>query len=84
MRIIKKNQVIYLQGQQGELKGNGEINASSIEWIPLKEINPHSADYMEGLEYYKMSWNQRSVDLDDLMARPGNILTGKFFSVIIF
>lgn len=67
LRFVKINRVIYLQIQDGYLLPHGGINATSLQWKP---VNTSQLDY-------KMSWEKRSIDLDDLHAPEGHVMTGK-------
>ena len=67
LRFAKVNRVMYLQIQEGSLLPHGGINASTLQWKP---VNTSQSDY-------KMSWEKRSIDLDDLQAPEGHVVTGK-------
>ncbi|XP_012256459.2 uncharacterized protein LOC105686340 isoform X1 [Athalia rosae] len=75
IKFVKVNQVIHLQIEQGELLQRGRIS-NVTEWKPVDEYNVLDADLKEGLDYLTLSWDQRAIDLDDLTAAPGYLLTG--------
>lgn len=72
LRFVKKNRVIYLQIQEGSLLPHGAINASSIHWKPVNASKNE----------YKMSWEKRDIDLDNLEAPEGHVLTGIRFQEV--
>ncbi|KAK3908866.1 Chaperone protein DnaJ [Frankliniella fusca] len=72
LRFVKKNRVIYLQIQEGSLLPHGVINASSLHWKPVNESQNE----------YKMSWEKRDIDLDNLEAPEGHVLTGIRFQEV--
>lgn len=55
-----------MQIQEGTLLPHGVINVTSVHWKPV-DTTPHD---------YKMSWEKRSIDLDNLQAPEGHVLTG--------
>lgn len=72
LRFVKIRRVIYIQIQEGSLLPHGMINASTVEWKPVNTNKPD----------YKMSWEKRSIDLDDLEAPEGHALTGIRFQEV--
>ncbi|XP_016843826.1 uncharacterized protein LOC100122910 [Nasonia vitripennis] len=71
-RFVKKNRVVHIQIQEGQLLPNGMINSSTTRWAPINE-NPTN--------YHTLAWeNGREVNLDDLHAPKKSVLTGLAFS----
>lgn len=66
LRFVKINRVVHIQIQEGSLLPHGVVNASSLRWKPVDTSKPD----------YKMSWEKRSIDLDDLQAPEGYVVTG--------
>lgn len=75
-RLKKVNQIIHIQIQQGQLLPRGGINASSIEWKPIDEFSIMSSNVKNGVDYHKLTWEKRALDLDDLVPAEDHLLTG--------
>lgn len=82
IRFQKVNRIIHLQIQEGELLPRGMIKASSLQWKPISNYSLLDRGIRNGVDYYTMSWEQRSVDLDDLIAPPSHVLTGVRFRIL--
>ncbi|XP_016843827.1 uncharacterized protein LOC103316723 [Nasonia vitripennis] len=73
-RLVKRNRMIHIQIQEGQLLQNGRINASTLRWSKINE-NP--------ISYHTLQWEQkREIHLDDLMAPKNHVLTGLSFTTI--
>ncbi|XP_046993207.1 uncharacterized protein LOC124605512 isoform X1 [Schistocerca americana] len=79
MRFTKVKRVIHLQIREGQLEPFGGINASSIRWRPVDNYSITDPKVENGKDYKTLSWEQRAIDLDDLEAPPGHVLTGVRF-----
>lgn len=77
LRFVKVNRVIHLQIQEAGLLPRGEINMTSLQWRPVDDYRISDSDVYNGKDYHTLSWEQRAIDLDDLTAPNGFILTGK-------
>jgi len=76
LRFVKENRVIHLQIQQAGLMPRGEINMTSVQWRPVDNYRISDSDVYNGKDYHTLSWEQRAIDLDDLLAPEGSVLTG--------
>lgn len=74
VRFAKKNRVIHLQIQEGQLMERGRINASSVNWIPLEDYTILDKGIRDGRDYHTLAWDRREVDLDDLGAPVGHVV----------
>lgn len=74
---MKKNRVIHLQIQQGELKSRAEIDNTTLSWVPLQEYHVTDKNVHNKLDFHMLTWEQRTLDLDDLVVEENHILTGK-------
>ncbi|GAB0095757.1 uncharacterized protein DMENIID0001_111780 [Sergentomyia squamirostris] len=82
IRFRKINRIMHLQIQQGQLLPRGVINASTVAWKPVNSYNLLDPGLKNGQDYHTMEWNKRAIDLDDLPANPGHLVTGvKFRSI---
>lgn len=69
---------------QGQLINNAQINVTNNEWQkwkPLDLFRLTDYDVDEGVDYHTLSWQNRSIDLDELVAPPGQVITGIRFAV---
>lgn len=82
-RFVKDQRVFHLQLQQGALLPGGLINQSSIEWIPLETYDVNHVDIRNGYDYHELSYDSRSLDLDQITAvNDSLVVTGARFRVI--
>lgn len=77
MRFVKKNRIIHIQIQEGKLLPRGNIDASTVRWVPVEDYKITDRKIYNGQDYHTFSWEKRAVDLDDLEADEGHVLTGK-------
>ncbi|XP_014242049.1 uncharacterized protein LOC106662462 [Cimex lectularius] len=79
LRFVKKNKIIHLQIQQGTLLKNGAINVSTVAWRAVDDYKTDDDGIKAGVDYHVLTWEQRAIDLDDLIAPEGYVLTGVRF-----
>ncbi|CAB3374677.1 Hypothetical predicted protein [Cloeon dipterum] len=77
MRFVKLKRVVHVQIRQARVGPRGVVEAASAEWLPLEAFDV--AATAPGRDYHKMDYEQRAMDLDDLTAPPGYVLTGVRF-----
>ena len=77
LRFVKVNRVIHLQIQEAGLLPRGGINMTSVKWRPVDDYRISDSNVFNGKDYHTLSWEQRAIDLDDLVAPEGSVLTGK-------
>ncbi|CAH1135579.1 unnamed protein product [Ceutorhynchus assimilis] len=82
LRFVKKNRIVHLQIQEGELLPRLNINASSLAWKPVDEYKLTDRKVFNGQDYHTLTWEKRRMDLDDLEADDGHMLTGVRFKEI--
>ncbi|KAM8720177.1 hypothetical protein ACLKA7_006253 [Drosophila subpalustris] len=84
LRFVKKNRVFHLQIQEGNLLPRGAINASTLEWKPVDEYKIYDRNVARGVDYHTMSYESRSIDLDDIQKTDDNsfVVTGVRFRVL--
>lgn len=74
VRVVKLQQVFYLQIQVGKLMPFMRINQSSLNWVPIKPIK--NIDYNnERSDYYILKRNT-PMDLDIITMNQKEVLTG--------
>lgn len=82
LRFVKKNRIIHIQIQEGELQARGLVNASTLNWKSMSEYKLLDRGIRNGLDYHTMSWDKRAIDLDDLIAPVNHVVTGVRMRVI--
>lgn len=82
IRIKKINQIIHMQIQEGQLLPRGAINTSTTEWQPVDAFSIMDANIRSGIDYHKLVWEKRALDLDDLQSSQDHLLTGVRFRMV--
>lgn len=82
LRFVKKNKIIHLQIQEGELLPHANINSSTIRWKPVDNYKLTDNNVKQGDDYYAMSFESRDMDLDDLIIPEKYVVTGVKFRTI--
>ncbi|XP_032594743.1 uncharacterized protein LOC6566309 isoform X1 [Drosophila grimshawi] len=84
LRFVKRNRVFHLQIQEGQLLPRGSINASTLAWKPVDDYKIFDRNVAKGRDYHTMSYESRSIDLDDIMKMDDNsfVVTGVRFRVL--
>jgi len=78
VRFTKIGKVIYPEIEQATALEEGGIDDSSREWVRPLEIRETDSNMLvaNNSAVFTMSYEQRAVDLDSLVAPPGQVLTG--------
>jgi len=78
VRFTKIGKVIYPEIEQATALEEGGIDDSSREWVKPLEIRETDSNLLvaNNSAVFTMSYEQRAVDLDSLVAPPGQVLTG--------
>jgi hypothetical protein len=74
VRFVKRNRIVHLQVQEGRLLPEGQIDVTTIRWLPVHDSGP---DASSGIDYHALTWEKRSVDLDPVRTNKGTVVTGK-------
>ncbi|XP_057660741.1 uncharacterized protein LOC130896576 [Diorhabda carinulata] len=82
LRFVKKNRIIHVQIQEGKLLPRGNIDQSSVRWVPVEDYRITDRKIYSGQDYHTFSWEKRAIDLDDLEADEGYVVTGIRFKEI--
>uniref|UniRef100_A0A336KP84 CSON013308 protein n=1 Tax=Culicoides sonorensis TaxID=179676 RepID=A0A336KP84_CULSO len=82
VRFTKQNRIIHIQIQEGTLLQRGAIDPSSVQWKPVSDYTIFDRGIRNGHDYHTLKWDNRSFDLDDLVAKPSHVLTGVKLRVI--
>lgn len=82
VRFVKKNRIVHIQIQEGEALPKGMVNQSTVRWRAIKPmlIPKYKEDSLEdGSGYATLRYEERALDLDDLVAPTGHAITGLRF-----
>ncbi|XP_069158749.1 uncharacterized protein [Procambarus clarkii] len=82
VQFIKFKRVIHLQIQQGQALPQGHVNSTTLQWVDVEPISIISTAYVEGTHYKKLSYEDRSIDLDRLTAPGEHVVTGVRFRIL--
>lgn len=85
--LRKHNQMFTWKITEGHLINNGQINRTGVSplaarWKTGHLFNINDYHVEEGIDYHTLSWENRSINLDTLIAPPGKVLTGIRFRVM--
>lgn len=82
IRFVKVDRVVHIQIQEGETLPQGAVNTSTLNWRPITPVNipKYREDSLEdGPGYATLRYEERALDLDDLLAPEGYVITGLRF-----
>ncbi|XP_018322167.1 uncharacterized protein LOC108734901 isoform X2 [Agrilus planipennis] len=82
LRFVKNNRIIHLQIQEGKLLPGGEIDVTTIHWVPVENYRITDKNTFNGQDYHTLTSTEREIDLDDLIADDGHVLTGVRFKKV--
>ncbi|XP_052758205.1 uncharacterized protein LOC116413097 isoform X2 [Galleria mellonella] len=80
IRLVKQNNVFHIQISEGTLLKNGIVSPGS--WLPNKIIKINDQNMKNGIDYHTLNHGTRAIDLDDLVAPAGWVLTGVRFRIL--
>ncbi|XP_065556132.1 uncharacterized protein LOC136024620 isoform X2 [Artemia franciscana] len=82
VRFVKEGRVVHIQIQEGKSLPRGSVNASSMQWRPVEPITPNddsTALINKYSDYATLTYEERALDLDHLMAPQGHVVIGLRF-----
>jgi hypothetical protein len=79
LRFVKHNRIIHLQVQEGRLLPEGQIDNATVRWVPVEDYQTIGSGISANADYFRLSWEERSLELNDLMADEGFVVTGVSF-----
>lgn len=82
MRFAKVNRIIHMQVQEGVLLPRGRIDQNTVHWKPVENYTITDRKIVNGQDYHTLTWEKRSIDLDDLYVNHGHVITGVRFKMI--
>ncbi|XP_043231393.1 uncharacterized protein LOC122386344 [Amphibalanus amphitrite] len=81
VRLVKLDNVFYIQLEQAEAAADGYVNSSTTQWQPIERRIDTNRDE-EGRDYVRLSYSQRSVLLQELRGQENQVLTGAAFHMV--
>uniref|UniRef100_A0A8D9BA48 Uncharacterized protein n=1 Tax=Cacopsylla melanoneura TaxID=428564 RepID=A0A8D9BA48_9HEMI len=83
IRFIKLNKVVHIQIRQATLLPKLLLNTTTAEWVPVSKIDVgDNKRTVEGLDYHKMTYEKRALDLDDVILPAKYLVTGVQFRML--
>lgn len=82
MAITKINRVIQFIISQRKLQANGNVDNilnDDVQWTTNPEISIESNSTINGIDYHTLSYENRSINLDTIIAPEGQVVTGVRF-----
>lgn len=77
--------MFHLQVQEGELSPRGLISEFSRQWVDLPgpEFGFKNKTFKNGVDYHMLSYTDRAIDIDNVIAPENMVITGKTFYMCI-
>ncbi|XP_043272212.1 uncharacterized protein orion isoform X2 [Venturia canescens] len=82
IKLEKVNKIVHLVIQQGQLLKRAGINETTVHWKKIDNFTVLDSNVENGRDYYTLAWEQRAIDLDDLVSMDNEVLTGVRFRVV--
>ncbi|XP_017050011.2 uncharacterized protein LOC108094100 [Drosophila ficusphila] len=82
LRFVKHNRVFHLQIEEGQLLPLGAIKPSSVQWKQLDSYSVLDDNVTMGIDFHMLSYEKRSIDLDELKVDNNSVVTGLRFKVV--
>ena len=54
----------------------GKIDQSTVRWVPVRKFTVTDRNVHENVDYHKLTWQHRRVQLNDVFADDGFVITG--------
>ncbi|XP_028172666.1 uncharacterized protein LOC114361723 isoform X2 [Ostrinia furnacalis] len=80
LRLVKLGRVFHLQISEGTLGERGSVIPG--DWVPIQKFDPSEPGMRDGVDYHKLTYERRAIDLDELDSPAGHILTGVRFRML--
>ncbi|XP_064214180.1 receptor-type tyrosine-protein phosphatase alpha isoform X3 [Tribolium castaneum] len=79
LRFIKHNRIIHLQVQEGKLLQRGYVDPKTVQWVPPEDYKITDRYISKGQDYHTFSWEGRIIELTEIKAEEGSVVTGVRF-----
>lgn len=84
IRFFKKGRIIHIFISERRIEPNGKIedsNSNETTWIGDYNWIIEDANIEDGIDYHRLTWNSRGIDLDTIRGKPDEVVTGARFRV---
>lgn len=58
--------------------GRAIISNASVEWLDVHDYKVSDGNVRNGIDYHMLTWEKRSMDLDDLKVDENHVVTGLY------
>ncbi|XP_055324712.1 uncharacterized protein LOC129579091 isoform X2 [Sitodiplosis mosellana] len=85
IRFFKKNRIIHIFISERRILPHGkieEINSNEITWTGDYDWVIEDANVEADIDYHRLSWNSRAIELDTIRAKPDEVVTGARFRLV--
>lgn len=79
--MVNVNNVFHIKVEQGTLLPKGRINGSSVEWREVSDYDINDPQFKSGENYHEITWDHRTLFLDDLNNLDGEVLVSIGFGL---
>lgn len=79
VRFVKEDRIVHIQIQEGAALPRGMVNTSTLRWRPIMPLKIQEDKLQDGHGYATLRYEERALDLDDLTAPSGHVITGLRF-----
>ncbi|KAL7289668.1 hypothetical protein TKK_0016395 [Trichogramma kaykai] len=80
IRLKKIDGIFYLQIQEAVLLPSGTVDPKTKSWARINTYKRTDGNVREGVDYFRLSWDHSSVELDDIVLNGDSVVTGVKFT----
>lgn len=86
IRLLKKDRIIHIFISERTLLAHGKVDETSYlndtTWVSDYNFVIEDSGVEDGTDYHKLTWTDRSIELDTLRGPKDEVVTGARFRVI--
>lgn len=85
IRFLKKGRIIHIFISERKLERNGKIevtNTNDTTWISDYNFVIEDSGVEEGIDFHRLTWNNRILELDTIRAPKDEVVTGARFRTV--
>lgn len=85
IRFFKKGRIIHIFISERRIQPHGKIeenNSNETTWMGDYNWVIEDANIESGIDYHRLTWNSRGIELDTIRAKPDEVVTGARFRVV--
>ncbi|XP_014233493.1 uncharacterized protein LOC106656852 [Trichogramma pretiosum] len=80
VRLIKIDNIFHLQIQQAAILQSGIVDLKTKSWAKVNRYNITDSNVKADVDYLRLSWDKRSVELNDIDFDDDMVITGVKFT----